>query len=423
MSEKLYIRGGNPLVGEVSVSGSKNSVLALIAATLLSDEPCRLENVPVIEDVRVMLEIVRYLGAGVDFDSKSGIVDIDPRTLDKTEVPQELSGRLRASYYFLGALYGARGEAKVGLPGGCSIGERKMDLHLMAFNRLGAQIDENDPTATAIKGIHCPGKINFDKKSVGATMNAMLAAAKIEGKTTITNIASEPHISDLGNFLRAMGAQVRDLGNGTMQIFGKKHLRGFCHSIIPDQIETGTLMIATAATRGEVRINNCIPEHMEALSAKLLEMGVSVTEDSSSIVVKMHEAHRAVNVFTREYPGFPTDLQQPISALLTRAKGKSEVTENIFNNRFGFLDEMRRMGARFSIYDNVAVIEGVDMLKGTYVKAQDLRGGAALVIAGLMAEGATTIENPHYIRRGYEGLEIKLKSLGADIYYGGGLDG
>lgn len=423
MSEMLYVRGGNPLVGEVEVSGSKNSVLALIAATLLSDEPCRLENVPDIEDVRVMLKIVEYLGATVNFDSKRGILDIDPRTLDKTEVPQELSGRLRASYYFLGSLFGSKGEAKVGLPGGCSIGERKIDFHLMAFSRLGAEIDESDPTVTAIRGIPTAGNINFDRKSVGATMNAMLAAAKIEGKTTITNTAREPHISDLGNFLRAMGADVRDLGNGTIQIYGKKYLKGFCHSIIPDQIETGTLMIATAATRGEVRINNCIPEHMEALSAKLLEMGVNVVEESSSIIVRMHEAHRAVNVVTREYPGFPTDLQQPITALLTRAKGKSEITENIFNNRFGFLEEMRRMGARFNIYDNVAIVNGVDMLKGTYVRAQDLRGGAALVIAGLMAEGTTAIDNPHYIRRGYEGLDEKLRSLGADIYYGGGADG
>lgn len=414
---KISVRGGRALAGEVKVSGAKNSSLPIVTATLLSDEPCVIENLPQIEDVKVIIDILIHLGAEVDYNEAEGRLCVDPRTINKTTVPLEYARKLRAGYYFLGALLGAKGEANVGYPGGCAIGIRPIDQHLKAFDMLGAEQSMDEPEFVRLKGKLASTIINFDIVSVGATVNAMLAAAKIDGVTTLKNVAREPHIVDLANFLCAMGADVRGAGLDTIRIHGKPYLKGVTHSIIPDQIETGTLMIAGAATRGDILVKNCIPSHMEALTAKLLEMGIGVQSQDDIIRVRFNKAHRAIKVETKEHPGFPTDLQQPISALLTKANGTSTVIETIFDNRFGHLEEMRRMGADVEIYGQMAKVRGVPSLHGAVVNAADLRGGAALVIAGLMADGITEIRNPHFIQRGYEQLDAKLAGLGADIKY------
>ena len=411
---KLLITGGIPLMGETYVSGGKNTSVAVIPAVLLSDEPCTIENLPDIEDVRVLTDILMELGAQVDYDRQNRRMTIDPRTVRSCTVPYRQSQRMRASYYLLGALLGRFGEAEVGYPGGCAIGNRPVDQHIKAFRQLGAEIRERGTTITA-RGHLTGASVNFDCITVGGTVNAMLAAVRAEGTTVLYNVAREPHIVDLANFLNSMGAQVKGAGTDTIRITGKKHLHGSDYTIIPDQIETGTLMIAAAATRGDVVITGCIPTHMEALTAKLLEMGVQVSEMDDAIRVRTVRGHRAVNIKTQEYPGFPTDLQQPMSALLTKAAGDSVVIETIFESRLKHLNEMRRMGAHVRILEQTAIIEGVSELYGAPVTATDLRAGAALVIAGLMAKGTTEIYEPGYIERGYEHIEEKLRSLGADI--------
>ena len=413
-SYKLLITGGAPLIGETYVSGGKNTSVAVIAATLLADDVCILDNLPDIEDVHVLVDILRELGAIVTYDPAARRMTVDPRPVEGHQVSYRQSQRMRASYYMLGALLGRCGQAEVGYPGGCSIGARPVDQHLKAFRAMGAEVEERGAIITA-KGELVGAPVYFDRITVGGTINAMLAAAKAEGTTVLYNAAREPHVVDLANFLNSMGCRVRGAGTDTVRITGKEVLHGSQYTVIPDQIETGTLMIAAAATRGDVVIRGCIPAHMESLTAKLLEMGVAVSDMDDAIRVRTVRGHRAVNIKTQEYPGFPTDLQQPMSALLTRANGESVVIETIFESRFKHLTEMQRMGARVRILDQTAIIEGVPELYGAPITATDLRAGAALVIAGLMAKGTTEIYEPSYIERGYEHIEDKLRALGADI--------
>ncbi|MBQ8537516.1 MAG: UDP-N-acetylglucosamine 1-carboxyvinyltransferase [Clostridia bacterium] len=414
VTERMIITGGNPLEGETRVSGGKNTAVAVIPAILLADEPCTIENLPDIEDVHALIDILRHLGAKVTYEPGL-FMTVDPRPAEGHEVSFCDAQRLRASYYLLGALLGRQGKACVAYPGGCEIGSRPIDQHLKGFEALGAVIEEHGGMVCATADEVMGGDVFFDMVTVGATINVMLAAAKAKGTTIVYNPAKEPHIVDLANFLNSMGAKVKGAGTDIIRIKGQPYLHGCTYAVIPDQIETGTLMIAAAATRGDVVIRGCIPTHMEALSAKLLEMGVKVTDSDDAIRVRTLGAHRAVNVKTQVYPGFPTDLQQPMSALLTTAGGTSVITETIFEQRFKHLDELRRMGARVKIMDRTALIEGVPQLHGAPVTATDLRGGAALVVAGLMAKGVTEIYDPCYIDRGYEHIEEKLRSLGADI--------
>lgn len=413
-TERMLITGGNPLGGETRVSGGKNTSVAVIPAILLADEPCTIENLPDIEDVHALIDILRHLGARVTYEPGQ-FLTVDPRCAQGNTVPYADAQRLRASYYFLGALLGRQGQAKVAYPGGCEIGSRPIDQHLKGFEALGALVEERGGMVCAQAEELTCGDVFFDMVTVGGTINVMLAAAKAQGTTIIYNAAKEPHIVDLANFLNSMGAKVKGAGTDIIRVKGTAYLHGCTYAVIPDQIETGTLMIAAAATRGDVVIHGCIPTHMEALSAKLLEMGVKVTDSDDAIRVKTVGAHRAVNVKTQVYPGFPTDLQQPMSALLATARGTSIITETIFEQRFKHLDELRRMGARVRVVDRTALIEGVPQLYGAPVTASDLRGSAALVVAGLMAKGVTEIYEPGYIDRGYEHIEEKLRALGADI--------
>ena len=410
----MLVTGGHALEGQVRVSGGKNTAVAVIPAALLCDEPCTIENLPDIEDVHALADILRELGAKVDYEPGHSM-RVDPRPAEGSSVSYRNAQRLRASYYLLGALLGRCGKAQVPTPGGCDIGSRPVDQHLKGFQALGADAGEIGGLITA----ECPqltgGDVFFDLVSVGATVNVMLAAAKAKGSTVIYNAAKEPHIVDLANFLNSMGARIKGAGTDIIRIRGVQHLHSTTYAVIPDQIETGTLMIAAAATGGDIIINGCIPTHMDALSAKLLEMGVKVTDYDDAIRVHVVGPRRAINVKTQVYPGFPTDLQQPMSALLTTAKGTSIVTETIFEQRFRHLDEIRRMGAHVRVMDRTAIIEGVPELYGAPMTATDLRAGAALIIAGLMARGVTEIYEPGYIDRGYEHIEDKLRSLGAVI--------
>ncbi len=410
----MIITGGNPLLGEVHVSGGKNTAVAAIPATLLADGPSTLENVPDIEDVHVLVEILRGLGAEVEYQP-GRVLTVDPRPLSSWQVDWQQSQRFRASYYLIGALLGRCGKAEVGAPGGCKIGTRPIDQHLKGFQILGAQVEEKGGMIIAEADQLTGSTIVFDVVTVGGTINVMLAACRAEGNTTIHNAAKEPHIVDLANFLNSMGARVKGAGTDVIRITGRSHLHGTTYAVIPDQIETGTLMIAAAATHGNVVIRGCIPTHMEALTAKLLEMGVRVTESDDAITVKQAGPLRAVNLKTQVYPGFPTDLQQPMSALLTVAHGRSKIEETIFESRFRHMDELVRMGARIMVANRIAIIDGVEGLYGAPVTATDLRAGAALLVAGLMARGETEIYEPEYIDRGYEHIEDKLRALGADI--------
>ena len=411
---KLLITGETPLTGDTTVSGGKNTAVAVIPAVLLCDEPCVLDNLPDIEDVRVLSDILRSLGAVVNYDSAMKRMTIDPRGVQTCTVPYKLTQKMRASYYLIGALLSRCGEANVGYPGGCAIGNRPFDQHIKGFEALGAEVTEGGGMICA-KGSLRGSTVFFDRPTVGGTINVMLAAAKAKGLTVLCNAAKEPHIVDLANFLNSMGGSVKGAGTDTIRIKGTPHLHESHYTVIPDQIETGTLMIAAAATKGDVTIHGCIPTHMEALTAKLLEMGVSVTDMDDAIRVRPIGPHRAVNIKTQEYPGFPTDLQQPMSALLCKAQGNSMVTETIFESRFKHLNEMLRMGAHVRIAEQTAWIEGVQELHGAPVTVTDLRAGAALVIAGLMAVGTTEIYEPGLIERGYEHIERKLRRLGANI--------
>ena len=420
MSENDYfeIRGGVPLRGSVTISGSKNAALPILCACVLAEDKCRIENLPNIEDINRILEILSMLGAGIERISDS-IIEIDPSTINGRIVTPEMASKLRASYYMLGALLARFGEVEITQPGGCRIGQRPMDFHIKGMRALGAEVSERGDVISAKAERLVGADIVFDMASVGATINVMLAACRAEGRTTITNAAREPHVVDVANFLNTMGANIRGAGTDIIRINGRQNLHGCTYAVIPDQIEAGTYMIAAAATKGDVIIRNVIPTHLESVTAKLLECGTDVqTRDDGNefvIQVRASERPRAVNIKTMPYPGFPTDLQQPMSSMLTLAEGRSMVTENLFENRFNHCDELVRMGAKIIVNGRTATIEGVERLYGTSVKVTDLRAGAAMIVAALVAEGTTKIRNIYSIDRGYERLEEKLTALGAGI--------
>lgn len=412
--EKFIINGGKKLFGEVTISGAKNAAVAIIPATILAEGPCVLENVPNINDVTIDLRILTEMGADVKIINKSTI-QIDTTHIRDTVVPYEMARSMRASYYFLGTLLSRFHRAKVSMPGGCDLGDRPIDQHIKCFKALGANysIEHGIVDISADKLIGT--QIYFDKVTVGATINAMLAAVKAEGLTILENAAKEPHIVDLANFLNSMGADIMGAGTDVIKIRGVSSLKGTSYTIIPDQIEAGTFMIAAAATKGNVLIKNVIPKHLEPITSKLRKIGVVVEEYDDSVRVIGQEHYERTSVKTMPHPGFPTDMQPQLAALLTLAKGTSIITEGIWDNRFKYVDELRRMGADISVDGKVAVIEGVEHLTGAPVKAVDLRAGAALIIAGLETNGTTEIEDIFHIERGYEDMEIKLRGLGADI--------
>ena len=412
--DKFIIKGGKPLKGEVNISGAKNAVVAIIPAVILADGPCVLENIPDISDVSISLRILYEMGADVR-NLGSGTYRIDASKITVPVVPYELARRMRASYYFLGTLLGKFHKARVAMPGGCYLGDRPIDQHLRAFSALGADCSLENGMIDINAGMLIGNQIYFDKITVGGTINAMLAACRATGLTVIENAAKEPHIVDLANFLNSMGADIMGAGTDVIKIRGVKHLKGTQYAVIPDQIEAGTYMVAAAATKGDVLIKNVIPKHLESITQKLAKIGVGVEEFDESIRIYADGPLVKTSVKTMPHPGFPTDMQPQISTLLCLAEGTSIVTEEIFNNRFRYVDELRRMGADISVEGKVAVIEGVGKLMGAPVTAPDLRAGAALVIAGLAASGVTEIDDIYHIERGYENIEEKLRSLGADI--------
>ncbi|MBP3760592.1 MAG: UDP-N-acetylglucosamine 1-carboxyvinyltransferase [Ruminococcus sp.] len=412
--DKFIIKGGRRLTGEVVISGAKNAAVAILPAVILSDEPCTIENVPSISDVNISIRILKEMGATVEYLGNN-TYKIDPTTIDKFCVPYETARKMRASYYFLGALLGKFKKARVSMPGGCPLGDRPIDQHLKAFTALGAEYNLSqgmvDLKADKLEG----NQIFFDVVTVGATMNAMLAAVKAEGLTVIENAAKEPHIVDLANFLSAMGANIIGAGTDVIKIKGVKYLHGTTYSVIPDQIEAGTFMVAVAATKGDVLIKNVIPKHLESITKKLEKIGVNIQQFDDSVRVWVDGPLVKTNVKTAPHPGFPTDMQSQIATLLTLAEGTSIITENIWEQRFRYVDELRRMGADITVNGKVALIEGKGKLMGAPVKACDLRAGAALIIAGLAASGVTEIEDIFHIERGYDCMEGKLRALGADI--------
>lgn len=412
--EKYVIKGSNRLHGEVCVSGAKNAAVAILPATILAAGPCVIENLPNIGDVSMALKILSEMGAHINVINKN-TVEIDTTHVTLSEVPYEEARSMRASYYFLGALLSRFRTAKVSLPGGCDLGIRPIDQHLKAFKSLGADVLVEfgmvNLNAPNLSGAH----IYFDGITVGGTINAMLAAVKADGQTIIENAAKEPHVVDLANFLNSIGADVKGAGTDVIKIKGVQELRGANYSIIPDQIEAGTYMVAAAVTRGDVLIRNVIPKHLESITSKLDKIGVTITEFDDAIRVRAEKPFVKANVKTMPHPGFPTDMQPQISVLLCLADGTSIVNEGVWDNRFKYIDELRRMGADVSVDGHVAIIEGIQKFTGAPVRATDLRAGAALIIAALAAEGVTEIEDIHHIERGYENFETKLRELGADI--------
>ncbi len=412
--DKFVIKGGGRLSGEVTISGAKNAVVAILPAVILSDEPCVIENIPSISDVTIALQIMSEMGAKIRMLNKT-TVEIDTRGLQNMPIPYEKAKLMRATTYFLGTLLGRFHSAHVSMPGGCNLGDRPIDQHLKCFAALGAE-SEIDGGMINLRADKLIGnQIFFDKNSVGATINGIMAAVKAEGLTVIENAAKEPHVVDLANCLNSMGADIIGAGTDVIKIRGVKELHGTTYSVIPDQIEAGTFMTAAAATRGNVLIRNVIPKHLEPITNKLLKIGVQVEQFDDSIRVIGGDNYVGTSIKTLPHPGFPTDMQPQMSALLTCAKGASMVTESIFDNRFRYVDELRRMGANISVEGRVAVIEGVERLKGAPVKATDLRAGAALIIAALSAEGTSEIYDIFHVERGYENMEVKLRSLGANI--------
>ncbi|MEJ8544200.1 UDP-N-acetylglucosamine 1-carboxyvinyltransferase [Brevibacillus borstelensis] len=413
--EKLIINGGTPLQGSVTISGAKNSAVALVPAALLADGPVVIENLPHIQDVEIYHELLREMGADVLFEDDW--MEVDGRPMRSMLMPNGRVKKLRASYYLWGALLAKFGEARVGLPGGCDLGPRPVDLHIKGFEALGAKVTNQNGVMTiqAPNGRLKGARIYLDLVSVGATINIMLAASKAEGVTIIENAAREPEIVDVATLLNNMGANIKGAGTDIIRIRGVDRLRGCRHTIIPDRIEAGTYMIAAAATNGSVTLENVIPKHIESVTAKLREIGVEVLEMDDCIQVNGNGQYRAIDVKTSPYPGFPTDLQQPITTLLTLASGSSIVTDNIYSARFRHVDELRRMGANLKIEGRSAIIEGGSQLNGAKVVASDLRAGAALVIAGLATKGSTEVEGLEHIDRGYENLVCKLQSLGANV--------
>ena len=415
--EKYVIKGGAMLHGEVEISGAKNAAVAIIPAALMVNGVCRIENIPQISDTDMLLTILTHLGARVSYVNHTTI-DIDCTGVSFQDAPFDLTRKIRASYYLIGAMLGRFGTAKTTMPGGCNFGVRPIEQHIKGMTALGAKVDVKNGFvyADAPEGGRLRGaRIYLDKVSVGATMNIILAATLASGRTIIENAAREPHIVDLANFLNSMGADIRGAGTDTVKINGVEKLHGGSYSIIPDQIEAGTYMVAAAATGGEVLIKNVIPKHLECISAKLRETGTIVQEYEDSVLVKGASNLRRANIKTLPYPGFPTDMQPQMGALLCMAKGTSIITEGIYDNRFKYVNELRKMGAEIQVDGRMAVFEGGSKLTGAVVQACDLRAGAAMVIAGLCAKGVTEVEDVHYIERGYENFVGKLSALGADI--------
>ena len=413
---KYVIRGGRPLFGEVTISGAKNAAVGIIPAALLVDGVCRIENIPQISDVTLFFSMLEELGARVRVLNRHA-VEIDSRHIHSTRAGYDLARRIRASYYLLGALLGRKGEATVAMPGGCDFGVRPIDQHIKGFTAMGASVSvEGGYITTRAKNGRMKGaNVYLDMVSVGATMNIMMAAALADGYTVIENAAREPHIVDLANFLNSMGADIKGAGTDSIRIRGVERLTGGTYAIIPDQIEAGTYMAAVAAAGGQVLIKNVIPKHMDCISVKLREMGVDIEENGDEILIRRSGPLCRTNIKTMPYPGFPTDMQPQIVTVLSLAKGTSLVTESVWDNRFKYVDELRRLGARIHVDGKIAIVEGVDRLMGAPVESPDLRAGAALVVAALAAEGETEIGQVQYIERGYEDIVGKLRALGADI--------
>ena len=412
--DRFVIRGGVPLVGEVQIGGAKNAALAILAAAVMTNDPVRIENVPDVTDCNVLLKAMERIGVGIIRQSKHVVV-IDGSKIESCIIEDEYLKRIRASYYLVGALLGKNRQAEVPLPGGCNIGVRAIDQHIKGFRALGAKVYIGHGAICAeakeLRGSH----IFLDKVSVGATINIMMAAALATGKTIIENAAKEPHVVDLANFLNSMGANIKGAGTDVIRIKGVEKLHGTDYAIIPDQIEAGTYMLASAATHGDVLVRNVIPKHLECITAKLCEIGCHITEYDDAVRVSAPEPLTSTQVKTLPYPGFPTDMQPQITVALGLAQGTSIVTEGIFENRFKYVDELVRMGASIKVEGNMAVISGVSRYSGASISVPDLRAGAALTIAGMAAEGETIVEDTRFIERGYEEFEVKLRGLGAKI--------
>lgn len=412
--EQYVIKGGTPLVGEVEIGGAKNAALGILAAAIMANEPVLVENLPDVQDIRYMLLAIEGMGAVVDrVDAHT--VRINGATIENLCIDYDYIKKIRASYYLLGALLGKYKRAEVARPGGCEIGSRPIDLHIKGFEALGAQVNLEGGLIMARAEKLVGSHIYLDVVSVGATINIMMAAVMAEGRTVIENAAREPHIVDVANFLNSMGANIKGAGTDVIRIKGVEKLHRTEYSIIPDQIEAGTFMLAAAATKGDVIIRNVIPKHLEAIGAKLIEIGCEVEEFDDVVRVVASKGLKHTNIKTLPYPGFPTDMQPQIATVLAISDGISIVTESIFENRFKYVDELTRMGAKIKVEGNTAIIEGVEGFKGATVSAPDLRAGAALVIAGMAAEGITVVEDIVYVQRGYERFEEKLRALGAQI--------
>ena len=412
--EQYVIKGGNPLVGEVEIAGAKNAALAILSAAIMTDETILIENLPDVRDINVLLEAIAGIGAQVDRINKS-TVKINGSTIGDVSVDYEYIKKIRASYYLLGALLGKYKRAEVPLPGGCNIGSRPIDQHLKGFRALGAYVDIEHGKIIAEAERLIGKHIYFDVVSVGATINVMMAASMAEGLTILENVAKEPHVVDVANFLNSMGADIKGAGTDVIRIQGVQKLHGTEYTIIPDQIEAGTFMCAAVATQGDVTVKHVIPKHLESISAKLIEMGAEIEELDDAVRVVAAKRLQPTNIKTLPYPGFPTDMQPQVAIALALADGTSVITESIFENRFRYVDELARMGARIKVEGNTAIIIGVPKYKGAHMSAPDLRAGAALVLAALSADGISTVDSIGYIQRGYEDFEGKLRSLGACI--------
>ena len=412
--ENFVINGGHELFGEVNISGAKNAAVAIIPAALLADDIVRIENIPNISDVSLSIKILAQMGAEIKMINK-GTIEVDSRPIRYQSVPYELTSHFRAGYYLIGAMLGRYKQAEVAMPGGCNFGVRPIDLHIKGFEMLGADVNIVDGMVCAKAEKLVGSSIYMDQVSVGATINVMLAAVLARGLTIIENAAKEPHIVDVANFLNSMGADVRGAGTDVIKIRGVEKMHGCTYSIIPDQIEAGTYMVAAAACGGDVLVKNVIPKHLESISAKLREAGAETIEYDDAVRVTRFKPLTKCNVKTMPHPGFPTDMQPQMAVLLSISKGTSILTEAVWDNRFQYVGQLTRMGANIQVEGKTAIIEGVDKLSGVEVKATDLRAGAAMVIAGLVASGQTTVEQIQYIDRGYEEIVEKLTALGADI--------
>lgn len=415
--DKLLIKGGTPLHGTVSINGAKNAAVAILPAAILINGKCKIDNLPNISDVNLCLEILESIGAKIDRISKNEI-EIDCSNINKTDIPYDMTKKCRASYYFIGSLLSRFKKCDVGSSGGCNIGARPIDQHIKAFELLGAKVDCEGVNIHVVANELKGNEIYFDIVSVGATINAMLAAVLVEGTTVIENAAKEPHVVDVANFLNTMGANIRGAGTDVIKITGVSELKGgTSYSIVPDQIEAGTFMIATAASKGDVTITNCITKHLDSISAKLIEIGIGVEENDDGDEIRVHYIKRPTktSIKTMPYPGFPTDMQPQAGVLLSLAEGTSYIHEGIWESRFQYTEELNKLGAKITVNGKTAVFEGVEKLVGCPVSACDLRAGAALIIAGIAATGTTEVSGIEYVDRGYENIEKKFKSLGADI--------